>query len=179
MIDIKDEIKKHQIVIVVIPNEQYSEKILYLSKTLAEFGKTIYVSINKPYSSVVDLLQKNRIPVDRFFFVDAVTKTVKPFGKDGSVEFVSSPSALTELSLTISNIVERDEFYSMLFDSLSTLLVYQNPLMVTKFVHNLISKFRTMKTKAVLTILKGGMSSELINDLSMFADKIIDFGWSI
>jgi len=179
MIDIKEEVKKHQIIIVVIPNEQFSEKILYLSKSLAEIGKVLYVCINKPYSSMVETFQKNKIPVDRFFFVDAVTKTVKPFEKHDNVEFVSGPSALTELSLDISNIIDKDKFYSILFDSLSTLLVYENSLMVTKFVHNLTSKFRTIETKAVFTILKGGMSSELIKDLSMFADKIIDFGWSI
>lgn len=179
MIDIKEEVKKNQIILITIPNEQYSEKILYLSKTLAEIGKIIYVSINKPYSSLIETLQKNKICVDKFFFVDAVTRTVKPFEKHENVEFVSGPSALTELSVTISNIVEKDNFYGVFFDSLSTLLIYESSLMITKFVHNLTSKFRTMKTKVLFTILKEGMSSELINDLSMFADKIIDFGWSI
>ena len=178
MINVKEEIKKNQITIIVIPSEKYLEITLFLSRISAELGKTLYVNINKPYSSLVESLKENKIPIDKFYFIDAITKTVRP-EKNGCVEFVSGPTALTEMSLAIFGSIEREDFYCMLFDSLSTLLIYEDSLTVTKFVHNLISRFRSVKTKAVFTVLRAESSSELIKDLSMFADKIIDVTWTV
>jgi hypothetical protein len=173
-IDIKKEIEDNQIIVFVISNELYIERLISLIKILTKMGKILYVTINKPYSTLMDNFQKNAIPKDQFFFIDAITRTVKKPEPIKNVEFISSPSALTELSLSISTTLEKQKFYSVLFDSLSTLLIYQEPLMVIKFAHSAISMLRTAGVKVILTVLSGDISSDLIKDLNMFADKVVD-----
>ena len=87
---------------------------------------------------------------------------------------MSSPSALTELSLSISNILEREKFDYMIFDSLSTLLVYESETVITKFVHFLIAKVRVIGCNAIFTCLKQDVNSILIRDINMFADRVLD-----
>jgi len=174
--NIKADIKNNQILLVEVANAKYSEELVTLSKLLSSLGNVLYVSINRPYNSLLTLFSQHKIKTDKFFFVDAVTKTAKPSKDLKNVKFISGPGALTELSLSIFASVESHDFYSMLFDSLSTLLIYENSLMITKFVHNLTSRFRTLKTKAILVIVKEGIGSELVKDLSMFVDKIIRLG---
>jgi archaellum biogenesis ATPase FlaH len=172
--NIKKEIEENQIIVVIIPNELYLKKLIFLIKLLIENGEILYVNINKPYSSLIEVFRKKGIPVDRFFFIDTVTKTVVEPEPVENVEFVSSPSALTELSIAISKMLRNKKFYCVLFDSLSTLLVYEGSLTVIKFTHSLMSKFRALNSKGVFTVLKGDIKTELIKDLNMFADRIID-----
>ena len=65
---------------------------------------------------------------------------------------------------------------SSILDSLSTLLIYEEPSTVIKFSHSIISAFRSREVKAVLTCLEGDVGSELIKDLSMFVDKVVELG---
>jgi archaellum biogenesis ATPase FlaH len=62
------------------------------------------------------------------------------------------------------------------FDSLSTLLVYEDPSVVTRFVHSIISVFRSMGSKSVLISLKDDVKTELVKDLGMFVDKVVEMG---
>jgi hypothetical protein len=174
MTNLKKEIEDNQIIVLVIPNKSYLDRLILLIKTLIKEGKILYISINKPYFTLMDSFQKHAISKDHFFFIDAITRTVKKPEPTKNVEFISGPSALTELSLNISATLKKQKFYCVLFDSLSTLLIYQNMLMVTKFAHSTISMLRTCKVKLIFTVLSGDISSDLTKDLSMFADKVID-----
>ena len=168
-------LKDNQIVVLIIPDNDYVKSIISLTKELNDGGSKIcYITLNRPYRSIHALFEKNGMDMSKFFFIDAITKTAEMAETTENCEFVSSPSALTELSLSISNILEREKFDYMIFDSLSTLLVYESETVITKFVHFLIAKVRVIGCNALFTCLKQDTGSILIRDINMFADKILD-----
>ena len=175
-----DEIKESQILVLVIPDKQYSERILGVIKELSStYNSICYVSLNRPYRSLKKNFEDSGIDINKFFFIDAITKTAEIPAPDDRCEFISSPSALTELSLAISNNLEHKKFDYILFDSLSTLLVYESDTVVTQFVHFLMAKIRVVGCKAIFTCLKQDLDSMLLKDINMFADRIIDMEyWS-
>ena len=102
-----------------------------------------------------------------------MTKTINLNVKDTeNVKYVSSPSALTELSLCITDGHKKHNSDCLLFDSLSTLLVYHQINTVARFAHSLIAKTGANNTTIVFTILEGDAESVLVKDLGMFVDKI-------
>ena len=168
-------LKETQIIVLVIKDSEYLNNMLNLTKDISQVSKRIcYVTLNRPYMSIVELFLKSNIDLSKFYFVDAITKTAEMVETKDNCEFVSSPGALTELSLTISNILEKEKFDYLIFDSLSTLLVYESDTVITKFIHFLIAKIRVIGCNAFFTCLKQDNSSLLIRDINMFADKIID-----
>lgn len=178
-IDMQKEIDENQVVLVIVPNDIYLDKVTELTKALAEgHEKTVYVSLNKPYTSLVGLLHKNSIDPNKFYFIDAVTSTVMTPEPTKNCDYVSNPGALTELGLHISKVLTDEKPDATFFDSLSTLLVYEKGTTVIKFVHALISKLRVLGGKCVLTCLEEDVDSTLIKDLNMFADKVINLGRS-
>jgi hypothetical protein len=86
---------------------------------------------------------------------------------------VSSPKALTEMSITIGKVLELGKIEALIFDSLSTLLVYTDPSTVVKFTHSLISLLRSKNVSGLLMCVEGGASSNMVKDISMFADKVV------
>lgn len=178
--DLGRKIRENQIMVLLIPDEQYLDRLLGIVMDLAGDNKSIlYVSLNRPYRTLKEILDDNKIDSERFYFIDAITKTAELLKDTENCEFISSPGSLTELSLSISNKLEEKRFDYLLFDSLSTLLVYESCETVTKFIHFLMAKIRVTGCKAVFTCLRQDAESVLIRDINMFADKVIDLEyWS-
>jgi archaellum biogenesis ATPase FlaH len=70
--------------------------------------------------------------------------------------------------------MEAKKVESILFDSLSTLLIYEKTTTVIKFVHALMAKLRSLHVGAVFIVLKEDINPDLLKNLYMFADEVID-----
>ena len=135
-----------------------------------------YVTINRPYLNVLDILKSRNIDASKLHFIDCITK--KLGGKIPNVKnckFVSSPSHLTELSIALHNYftgsTEKDRFLHL--DSLSTLCIHNNSKDVIKFIHYVTGKMRVFGLKGVIISLREETDSQLISELSVFCDKMI------
>jgi len=171
--DIKKELSENQTILLIMDSAEYNSEIISIVKKLD--GKNIaYVTLNKTKDSLVELFKKNKIKTGNIVFIDAISKTIKsvPEQSDG-VYYVSSPGALTELSLVISKFV-RHNFDYLIFDSLTNLLVYESKAPVGKFVSSLVNKIKESKTKAIFYALSVKEQESLIKESGMFVDKVID-----
>jgi len=156
-------------------SSNYNKDIINIIKKLD--GKSVvYITLNKTKDSLIEIFHKNKIKTENIIFVDAISKTIKsvPEQSEG-VYYVSSPGALTELSLVISKFIKHN-FEYLIFDSLTNLLVYERKAPVAKFVSSLVNKIKESKTKAVFYAISIKEQDELIKESGMFVDKVIDLG---
>lgn len=176
-VDIAATIKGNQIIVFVVSPKDFPKQLQDITKAMAETKKAIcYVSLNKPYKTIQGGLEKTGVPVEKVYFVDAVSSKAGPVKPDKTVLMVSSPNALTELSIAISKGVEMWKADAVLFDSLSTMLVYEGASSVLRFVHSVTNALRVKGMSCVFTVLKQDLKEELAKDLGMFADKIEEMG---
>lgn len=174
------DIKKGEIVVVVIPDKPFevtfSKAIIGITSQLSkDYNSICYISLNKPYYHLIKSFEDNKIDINKLFFIDVVTKPSKSDIKRlKNCIFINSISSLTKISISIANALESGKFGCLIFDSLSTMLIYHDTATVTKFVHNLIVTARTFNCTTVFTCLKGDERSTLIKDLNMFVDNIIN-----
>ena len=117
-----------------------------------------------------------KIKTDKIVFIDAISKTIKtvPDQTDGCY-YVSSPGALTELSIAIDRFL-RHGFDYIVFDSLTNMLIYEKKAPVAKFVASLVNKIRNTKTRAVFYALSVQEQQALIEEAGMFVDKVVKLG---
>ncbi len=145
-----------------------TQEVLDFSK---KFEKTCYVTLNDPYDIIKGKLGED---VSRVCFIDAVSSTVKTPASDPNAIFVSSPRALTEISIAVKKSITDFKMNFLIFDSVSALLVYEKSVSAMKFIHNMILTLRQGKVTTVFVILKEDVSEEMMKDLSMFVDKIVE-----
>ena len=171
--DMDKDINKNDIVVFLVPNKKYSAVLDNIVKTVSKsYKKICYVSLNKPYYTVLKTFSEAKLDTKNIFFIDCVSQKAKQ-SKGINVSYVSSPKALTELNITINNVLSKQKTEIMVFDSLSTLLVYQQSLSIIKFVHSIISTLRNSNSKCVFLCLKEDIKTDLVKDISMFADKVV------
>ncbi len=171
--NIDKDIRKNDIIVFLIPNKKYSAVLADIIKTVSKsYKKICYVSLNKPCYTVVKDFSEARADTKKLFFIDCVSQNAKQ-SKGINVSYVSSPKALTELNIAINKVLGIQKTELMVFDSLSTLLVYQQTMTIIKFVHSIISTLRNNGSKAVFLCLKEDIKTDLVKDISMFADKVV------
>lgn len=172
--EIKKTIKENGVILLLLPNKAYSEMIIEIAKIISVLNKKIcYVTLNKPYKTLLEEFKKNKIDSSEFFFIDCVTKKAEDEGEE-QVVYVSSPKALTEINIVMKKVLSVGKIESTIFDSLSTLMVYEGSASVVRFAHSIVSMFRTLGSKGILISLKEDIQSELVKDLNMFVDKVME-----
>ncbi|MFH2020641.1 MAG: hypothetical protein ABIJ34_04455 [archaeon] len=173
---IKEELEGSSIILLITQKSSYKKCIGQLYDEVLTSPKNIgYVTINKPYNTIISDMKLKNIDSLKLSFVDAITATVQAPPIVNNCMFVSSPTALTDLGLAYSSLYGEHGCNLVLFDTISTLIVYQDLGSVTKFVHNLVTKARVLDKKLIMIGLKED-SENLIKDLNMFVDKVIDAG---
>jgi hypothetical protein len=170
--DIVKELSGNQTILEYIPSSKYNTVLVTNAKKLAK-KSVCYVTISKTFQALDTDFKKKGVDVKNIIFIDAISKSIikKPDQTDRCY-YVTSPSALTELSLVISKFLKH-EFDYIVFDSLSNLLVYHKKGPLMKFINNLLNKIKQSKTKAIFYAVSGGETSDLIKECETFVDKAI------
>ena len=96
------------VALATVDAEHYQQTNIDLVKFLTEVDETpgVYVTLNKPFSTMEDLFKKNSVNTDMIIFIDAVTRTT-----GGSTEktnkclFIGSPENLSDVSLAMDQAV--------------------------------------------------------------------------
>ncbi len=168
--------EKGKIVVAVMSNKSYSEKIVSLAKQACDTcSALIYVSLNKPYDPLNASLKKGKVRLDNILFIDGISASAGQKVEAKNCICVQSAGALTQISIVISKAMKAGKFDGLLFDSLSTLLIYNKKDVVVKFVQSMVNKLRKAKYGAVFTILEGDADKGLLNEVGLFVDEVIKF----
>jgi hypothetical protein len=173
--NIKKELSNNQTILLLMSSVDYNDNIIEMVKELSS-SSICYVTLNKTFDSLNEIFKKKKVNVKNIVFIDAISKTIKNVTNESEgVYYVSSPGALTEISLVISKFL-RHGFEYIIFDSLTSLLVYQGKAPVSKFVSSLVNKIKASKIKAVFYALSVKEQDALIKESGMFVDKVIELG---
>jgi archaellum biogenesis ATPase FlaH len=170
--DIAKELKENKTILLLIPGDRYNEVVLTNIRHLAK--KNVgYITLNKTFEALKETFKAEGVAVENITFVDAITKTIKnvPSQIDGCY-YVSSPAALTELSVAVSKLLNH-RFDYIVIDSVTNLLVYQNRAPVGKFLSSIANRTRESGSRTVFYALEADRQEELITECSMFVDKVL------
>lgn len=169
---------KNEILLTIVDSRKYQKTNLQILSHLTKKEKheCVYITLNRPYNNLLDLFKESKLDTSKFFFIDTLSETVGSTVQAENVLYISSPHGLTEMSIALNKALSflSSEKKVVFFDSISTLLIYNKPEMVTKFVHFLVGKMRALGVKGVLMSLEEETDEHLRSQLSQFVDRVIE-----
>ncbi len=173
-IDFIPDVFENQSTLLLIPSNKYNDIRPLILKQLNN-QKICYVTLNKTYDSLIELFERENVNKDNIVFIDAITKSVNKVENIDDCYFVSSPHALTELSIVITEFLQHNFDY-IIFDSLTTLQIYQRAAEpIIRFATNMVNKIKTHDCKCIFYALNINEHKMLIDETSTIMDKIINF----
>lgn len=167
------ELPKNYIALFMLSKENYENSSLEILKEVIKSSKKtgVYITINKPYSTLISLMKDKGIDTKKIFFIDCVTR--KGNNSD-NVIFLDSPSRLTAIGVALDPVFKSSKFSFIFMDSLDSLVVYNGEEVVIKFIRHLMEKARESNIKGIIISLKENADKLATGDLSLICDKIIN-----
>jgi class 3 adenylate cyclase len=152
----------------------YQESVLRLLRYFTRrTPRGVYVTLNKPYATLLKSFSKAGISAESVFFVDAITD-VPSIEEDARHACLGSGIDLSNLAICISKAIKQikeDKF--LMLDSLSTLLIYYDAKAVVKFAHLLTEKMRSWNSSGSLITVETNSERDVVSQLSPFCDKVV------
>jgi KaiC/GvpD/RAD55 family RecA-like ATPase len=156
----------------------------YLQKSLEGGDPVVFVSTDKsPEDMKRDMLQM-KLFVTKFEtakllkYIDCYSKQTDESIKDtGCIRRISGPLALNEISIALSDIerefIRMSQTHRVIFNSLSTVLMYSNPQTVGRFLQVIIARVKKAGGSILLTLEEGMHDEKVIITIEHLMDAII------
>ncbi len=138
----------------------------------------VYVTFNRPYSTLKVSIEGMGLDVSRLFFIDLITESAGGSAQRGAGDkcfYVSSPKNLTELSILMEQAMlrlPRDKRF-VFIDSISTMLIYNDQDTVLRFIHSLTGKMRLLGITGIIFLLEKESDEKFKAQVAQFCDRVI------
>jgi len=177
----REDLEKKQLFLVLANPGDIRQKNIDLIKEISASGyHTIIVTINFPYSSLSKLYAENGVDLSTVSFIDAVTRNSIGSVENipGVVRYVNNPANLTDLGIAVTEVLKEHDGKKVciLYDSVSTMLIYLSSPNISKFIHFVTNKLRLMDISGIFLAVEKGLDPMLMSQLTTFVDNVIDTG---
>ena len=176
-------IGQNRLFLVLSSAERLKQNNLSIIRTLTGQGyRVVVITSNHPSVVLKKLYAAEGIEMGRVSFIDTITKYAMGRVPEGQEDcrFISSPSNLTDLGIAITEVLNTlsGEKACLLFDSISTLLIYIPSTNISKFIHFITSKLRLVDTSGIFLAVEKGLDPLLLTQLTTYVDGTIDMDLS-
>jgi len=130
-----EKIQTNQAILFSVTEEQILNDLTLILKSISTQEPIIYVSLRQDHNDLVKLF--NNLNPNRFFYISPFS----PKKSAANCKHITKPSDLNSIKFSIENWnkeIKGEKF--LIFDSISTLLVYHKKDTALRFIHNLINE---------------------------------------
>jgi len=176
-----EDLAKNQIFLILTSAGNIRERNMEIIRELSGLGyHSVVITTNFPYSVLRKLYDQGGVDLTKVSFIDAVTRNSLGSAEDipGIVRYINNPANLTDMGIAVTEVLK--EHHSgkvcILYDSISTLLIYLSSANISKFIHFVTNKLRLMDISGVFLAVEKGLDPMLMTQLTTFVDTVIDAG---
>ncbi len=174
---ILNAIKINQSVGVLLPGSNYAD----LNQAVFELIKNdpdsiwVYVGVTKPIATLLKQFDFIK-DLNNFIYIDCISRASGMSNVCQNCIFLESPSMLEKLGLEIMNVfkeVDENRKKYLLIDSLTNLIIYNDPELVTEFFYHIINRTRSKEIHTISLAIEEEAFEGYINRLVYLNDKIL------
>jgi KaiC/GvpD/RAD55 family RecA-like ATPase len=135
---------------------------------------TVFISTDEPPDEIVEKFGLHGAN-GNISFIDCYSRQVAENISDTrSIIRVPGPAALTEISKSVSDFCNKLKKPLYIFDSLSTVLIYSDMTMLSRFLQLLISKVKNNNASIIFTVEQGMHEGKDTALLMHLVDTVIE-----
>ena len=172
------DLKKGEIALIVVSADKYLSTSMEILKHYCNDRKAscVYVTVNRSYDTLIKIFKEKKIDSDKVFVIDAISPVGAKRKEEENAIFIGSPKGLTDISISATSAIKNISNGERLlyFDSLSTLLIYNDVGSVTQFAHFLINKMKEWDISMAIITLEKETDDKLLSQMKQFVDKVIE-----
>jgi len=149
----------------------YLSVLHYLSLTRNLNG--VYVAVGNPAKSIINAAKDVGVDSSKLSFVDCISYLAggSPENIENAV-FVENPELLEEITMYLEkSLSNTSDPKFLVFDSISSMLVYNDSKSIEEFIHTVANKLRLEGTLGVILIARDESTKTIERTVTQFVDK--------
>lgn len=136
-------------------------------------NRICYVTLNKTYNVVRGMIDDLGLSSGKFCFIDGITNAVIDSQSKEDVTFLSHPVQITELENTLNKLIDEGKFDGLIFDSVSTLTVYEkHQSEIILLFSRLVARLAEKKVISIFVALLEDKNKDLVSHMGMNAEVV-------
>ena len=169
---------ENRIVLLLADSRRLKQTNTGVIKDLTSQGYSVMlVSVTLPNIVIQRAYQTAGIDPSKVFVIDAVTKySGGPVDLDNpQCKYISNPGNLTDIGIVITEGLKNlgDGNKCLVFDDISTMLLYSPSVTISKFIHFITNKLRLFDVAGVFIAVEKGLDPALSTQISTFVDMVV------
>ena len=165
-----------EIILVIVESKKYVRASLEILRYLTEMAEGVFVTLNRPYTSMKRLMEKEGIDVGKITFIDAITRQLG--GEEVDSEnciYLNSPDP-TQIQMAIEQTMDRifAENRFIYIDSLSTISLYKSFETLLKFIRYITGKIRIKGFIGTIFSVEKEIDDVYYSQISLMVDEVIE-----
>ncbi|MFB6088603.1 MAG: ATPase domain-containing protein [Candidatus Aenigmatarchaeota archaeon] len=136
----------------------------------------VIITINKPARVLVSNLKDKDIEIKNINIIDCISNSVGVNKEVDNTIYIDTPSNLNKLNISIKKQLKElkdKEKTFLMFDSLTTLLLYNSTGSVLKFINYLTTRMKSSGVGGVFITVEEGLDKKFVNQVIQFCDDVI------
>ncbi|MBU4246391.1 MAG: hypothetical protein ABIF85_01540 [Nanoarchaeota archaeon] len=177
---LKKDIEKSKFLVFLLDEDHHIDEVVEVTKSLKnKDSKICYVCLSRTFDDVCGDFEKKGMDLKRFYFIDVLSSHYGKKKNEKNCLFLDSPTNIQEIKRTILTVLKEKKCNTLILDTISAMLVYHDARNIEQFTNDILLEEQN-KEKIIYMAFKHNLctlpheNEMLINDLNMFADKMID-----
>ncbi len=175
------ELEQKKIFLILASPGTIRQRNIEIIKEISALGyHTVVITTNFPYSVLSKLYSQNGISPESVSFIDAVTRNSIGNAENipGVVKYINNPANLTDMGMAVTDVLKEQsgKQVCIMYDSVSTMLIYLSSANISKFIHFVTNKLRLTEVSGIFLAVEKGLDPMLMTQLTTFVDSVIDSG---
>jgi len=134
----------------------------------------IIISASRPYSNLMKIYNDKKIDTNKIFIIDLISKSQDAAVEADNVKYLDNVSALTHISLAISDYIKALPGKKFIFiDSITTMLIHNEPYVFTRFIHSILTRMRINGVEGLLISLTDRTNQDVRAEIAQLCDKVV------
>lgn len=177
----QQELEQKKIFLILASPATIRERNIEIIREISTLGyHTVVITTNFPYSVLSKLYAQKGVSLDRVSFIDAVTRNSIGTAENipRVVRYINNPANLTDMGIAVTEVLKEysGEKVCIMYDSVSTMLIYLSSANISKFIHFVTNKLRLMDISGIFLAVEKGLDPMLMMQLTTFVDTVVDTG---
>lgn len=162
--------------LIQVPPENSVEAQLVLTKNLTDRNfKVIVLSGGRPCKDLLSIYEEKKINLKNIHIIDLLCKSQKLNVPDtDTVTHLDTIHSLTQMSIHINKMIVPTKTV-LLIDSITSMLLYSDEKVFTRFLSDVATKMRTRGIHLILLIIKTNDYDNLRSELKYICDQEVIF----
>jgi len=167
-------IEKYNVIALFSNVNNYMQRKNFLLSSLSKIYKLLLVTLNSVCTNFIENVDTSNLKMDNILLLDGMVENKTNVKHIKNCRGSIHPSNLTDISIKIKSLIDKENVSCVIFDTVSALLPYNSEQNVIKFLRDLKYSIVSKNKKLIILVMEENTPKEMFGEIAQIVEWFTD-----